>query len=87
MRYLICVPLLMLAACGASHDEGNDQVTIQYNEQQAEDVASDVGNAAEEAGEAVANAAEDAAATVRNTDVDVNTEGGDASADADVNTQ
>lgn len=81
MRILLCVPLLMLAACGASHDEGNDQVTIQYNEQQAEEAAADVGNAAEEAGGAIANAAEDAAATVRNTDVDVNTEGGDASAD------
>ena len=84
MRILFALPLLLAAACSADHDEERDQVTVQYNEQQAEETASEVGAAAEQAGEAVANGAEAAAAEIRNTDVDVdvNREGGEANADA-----
>jgi len=84
MRFLAAIPLLALAACSAEHDSGNDQVTVQYNEQQAEQAASDVGNAAEDVGAAVASGAQDAANAVRNTDVDVDvdTDGGEADANA-----
>ena len=84
MRILFALPLLLAAACSADHDDGNDQVTLQYNEQQAQDMASEVGNAAEDAGQAIGNAAEGAAAEIRNTDVDVdvNREGGEANAKA-----
>ena len=84
MRMFFALPLLLAAACSADHDDANDQVTVQYNEQQAEEIASEVGNAAEDAGEAIANGAQDAAAEIRNTDVDVdvNREGGEANANA-----
>ena len=84
MKILIAIPLLALAACSAEHDANSDEVTLQYDEQQAEQAASDVGNAAEQAGAAIANGAEDAANAVRNTDVDVDvdTNGGDADANA-----
>lgn len=74
MRILIAIPLLAVAACNVENDPRNDQVTLQYNEQQAENVAADVGNTAEGIGEAIANEAEDAAAKIRNTDVDVRVE-------------
>ena len=74
MRFLLALPLLLTAACGVEHDEANDQVTLQYNEEAAEQTASDVGNTAENIGGAIANEAEDAANTVQNTDVDVSVE-------------
>ena len=78
MRILFAAPLLVLAACGVDNDEQNDTVTIQYDENEMEKVAADMGNAAENAGEAIGNAAEDAAAAIENTDIDVSTDGGDA---------
>ena len=75
MRILLAVPLLFLGACGVDNDAQNDTVTIQYDENEMENVAADMGNAAENAGEALGNVAEDAAATIENTDVDVSTEG------------
>jgi hypothetical protein len=84
MKILIAIPLLALCACSADHDSDNGQVTIQYDEEQARETASDVGNSAEKLGGAIADGAEDAANAVRNTDVDVNvnTDGGDASANS-----
>lgn len=71
MRILIALPLLALAACNVENDPQNDQVTLQYNEEQAANVAEDVGNTAEGIGGAIANEAEEAAAKIQNTDVDV----------------
>ena len=71
MRTLIALPLLALAACQVS--EGNNAVTVSYNEDVAENAVEDVANAAEEAGEAIANGAEEAVDTARNVDVDVDT--------------
>lgn len=87
MRTFIAIPLLVLAACSAEHDSANEQVTLQIDEEQAKQTASDIGNSAENVGSAIAEGAEDAANKIRNTDVDVNvnTKGGDASADS--NTQ
>lgn len=79
MRILFAVPLLFAAACGVDNDAQNDQVTFQYDENEMENVAADMGNAAENAGAAIGNAAEDVANTVENTDVDISTDGGDAS--------
>jgi len=75
MRILFAVPLIFVAACDVDNDAQNDQVTIQYDENQAENVAEDIGNAAEDAGNAIANGAEDVANTVENTDVDIHTDG------------
>nr|MBA3835188.1 M28 family peptidase [Sphingomonas sp.] len=83
MRILIALPLLMAAGCDVTSDTNNDQVTLQYNQDSAQQAASDVGNTAEGIGSAISNEAQDTAAKIENTDVDVrvNDDGGDASAD------
>ena len=73
MRLVLVLPLFALAACKVSTDDQNDSMTIQYNQDVAENAAADIGNAAEEAGEAIANGTEDAVDTARNVDVDVDT--------------
>jgi hypothetical protein len=71
MRMILALPLLALAACQVTKDDTNDQVTIQYNQDVAENAAEDVANGAREAGEAIVNSAEEAGAAARNVDVDV----------------
>lgn len=71
MRILFAVPLLALAACNVENDPANDQVTLQYNEEQAQNVAEDVGNTAEGIGQAIANEADETVDKLKNTDVDV----------------
>ena len=45
MRIAIALPLLLaLGACNVSRDEGNDSVTVQYDQNTAENAAADVGN-------------------------------------------
>ena len=74
MRIIALLPLTLLAAaCQVTEDDQNDQVTVQYNQDLAENVAADIANGAEEAGEAIANGAESAVDTARNVDVDVDT--------------
>ena len=71
MRTLIlALPLLALTACNVSK-EGN-AVTVQYDQNTAENAAADVGNFAENVGGAIANDVEKTADKVQNTDVDVN---------------
>ena len=72
MRMFLAIPLLAVSACGVDHDTGNDQVTLQYNEQEIQQTAEDAGNTAEGIGSAIANEAQDTAAKLQNTDVDVN---------------
>ena len=71
MRIIFALPLLALAACQVTEDSANDQVTVQYNQDLAENAAADVANGAEEAGEAIANSARDAGETIQNVDVDI----------------
>ena len=71
MRIARLLPLLALAACQVTEDDKNDAVTVQYNQDVAENAAADIANGAREAGEAIANGAEDAADAARNVDVDV----------------
>ena len=73
MRAIYALPFLLLAACQVSEDDQNDAVTIQYNQDVAENAAQDVANGAQEAGEAIVNGAKEAGETVRNVDVDVDT--------------
>ena len=78
MRILLAMPaLLAIAACDVDNDAQNDQVTVQYNEQQIENTAEDVGNTAQGIGAAIANEAEETAAKLQNTDVDVNVDTND----------
>lgn len=71
MRIIFALPLLALAACQVTEDSANDQVTVQYNQDLAENAADDVTNGAQEAGAAIANSARDASEAIQNVDVDV----------------
>jgi len=71
MRIMFALPLLALAACQVTEDDQNDQVTVEYNQDLAENAVEDIANGAEEAGEAIANGAEEAVDTARNVDVNV----------------
>ncbi len=84
MRSFLLLPLFVLAACQVTEDDQNDQVTLQYNQEVAENAAADIANGAEEAGDAVMNGARDVGNTVENVDVDVdlNTADGDKAANS-----
>jgi hypothetical protein len=73
MRMMLALPLLALAACQVTTDDQNDQMTVQYNQDLAENAAADIANGAREAGAAIANSAEDAGNAVQNVDIDVDT--------------
>jgi len=70
MRALIfALPLLSLAACNVSK-EGN-AVTVQYDQNTAENTAADVGNFAQNVAGDIGNDVQRTADKVQNTDVDV----------------
>ena len=76
MRGMIfALPLLSLAACNVSKDDGNDSVTVQYDQNTAENAVANAGNFADNVGGAIANDASKAADKVQNkvgeADVDV----------------
>ena len=73
MRLLIGLPLLALAACQVSQDDGNGTITAEFNQDVAENALEDAGNFAENVGGAIANEAEDAADRAQNVDIDVDT--------------
>lgn len=70
MRILFLTPpLLLLGACNVQTDSANNQVTVQYNGEEAQNVASDVGNTAQNIGNAIANEADETAAKVNNSGI------------------
>ena len=71
MRALIALPLLALAACQVTKDDANDSVTVEYNQDIAENGLEDAGNLAENVGGIIANDVSEAADKVENTDIDV----------------
>ena len=71
MRILLTLPLLLVGACNVGVDDANDSVTVEYNQDTAENAVSDAGNLAENVGGAIANDVERTADKVQNTDVDV----------------
>ena len=73
MRIILALPLMALAACQVTTDDKNDQMTVQYNQDVAENAAADIANGAQEAGQAIANGAQEAVDTAKNVDVDVDT--------------
>ena len=85
MRSFLLLPLVALAACQVTEDDQNDQMTVQYNQDVAENAAADIANGAEEAGEAVMNGARDVGNTVENVDVDVDLNSADSDAPANSN--
>ena len=79
-KYLVLPLVAVLAACSVSKDDKNDSMTVQYDE----NVAENAGEAIENAAADVGNEAKDIANDVKNVDVDVDaevkTDGSDAKA-------
>ena len=71
MRVLLALPLLALAACEVTTDDANDSVTVEYDQNVAEEGLQDAANLAENVAGTVANDVEQAADKVENTDIDV----------------
>ena len=70
MRILIAAPaLLLLGACNVSKD-GNS-VTVQYDQNTAENTAADVGNTAQNIAADIGNDVKKTSDKVQNSDVDV----------------
>ena len=85
MRIIYALPFLLLAACQVSGDDQNDAVTVQYNQDVAENAAEDIANGAQEAGGAIVNGAREAGETLQNVDVDVDTNTADNNPPANSN--
>ena len=84
MRILLVIPALLVAgACNVSK-EGN-AVTVEYDQNTAEQAVSDVSNTAQDVGGAIANDVEETADKVQNTDVDVDVDTNTADGNADHN--
>jgi hypothetical protein len=73
MRALLALPLLAMAACQVTKDDANDSVTVEYNQDVAENGLEDAGNLAENVGEAISNDVSEAADKVENVEVEVDT--------------
>jgi hypothetical protein len=71
MRLIMIAPFALLAACQVS--EGNNSMTVSYNQDVAENAVADIANGAEEAGEAIANGTEEAVDRAQNVDIEVDT--------------
>jgi hypothetical protein len=73
MRILLAIPLLLVGACNVSKD-GN-AVTVQYDQNTAENTAADVGNVAENIGGYIANDVQKTGEKIQNkvgnSDVDI----------------
>jgi hypothetical protein len=74
---MLAIPLLALAACSVDNDSGNDQVTLEYNEQRIERAAEQAGAAARDVATGVGNVAGSAGRAIKN-------EVGDVDVDVDV---
>jgi hypothetical protein len=81
---ILALPLLALGACNVTKDDANDSMTVQYDQNTAENAAADVGNFAENVGAVISNDVDRTADKVQNTDVDVDV---DANASVDTNKQ
>ena len=72
MRALIILaPALLLGACQVTDDKANDQVSISYNQEVAENAGATALNTVDQAAGAIINDTKEAGAAVRNLDVDV----------------
>ena len=80
MRLLLALPLLAMTACQVTKDDANDSVTMEFNQDVAENGLEDAGNLAANVGAAISNDVDRTADKVENTDVtvDVDTDGNKA---------
>ena len=68
---IILAPALLLGACQVTEDKGNNQTSISYNQDVAENAGATALNAVNEAAGAISNDAQKAGAAVSNLDVNV----------------
>jgi hypothetical protein len=66
MRILIILPLLALGACQVTKDEANQQTTVEYNGEAAENSVDAAANTASQIAGDIANDVEETAAKVGN---------------------
>ena len=84
MRMMLAVtPLLLLAACNV--DKDGNTVTVEYDQNTAEQAAGDIANTATTVGGQIANEVETAGDTVQNAGADVRNEVGNVDVDVDIN--
>ena len=67
MRILLLTPALLVGACNVSTD--NNAVTVQYDQNTAENTMADIGNTAENIGAAIGNEVDDTANKVDNSGI------------------
>ena len=79
MRILALMPILVLGACNVSTDSGNNSVTVQYDQNLAENTAADIGNTAQNMGAAIGNEVDETAAKVNNSGIVANDDRDEAS--------
>ena len=77
MRILLLTPLLLAGACNVTTD--NNAVTVQYDQNTAENAAADIGNTAENMGAAIGNEVDETAAKVNNSGIVANDDHDEAS--------
>ena len=88
MRALLALPLLALAACQVTKDDANDSVTVEYNQDVAENGFADAANQAQDIAGKISNDVQESANKVESktenldVDVDVKTDGNKAEANA-----
>ena len=72
MRNIILLaPALLLGACQVTDDKANDQVSVTYNQDVAENAGAAAPNTIDRAAGAIVNDTKEAGAAVKNLDVDV----------------
>jgi hypothetical protein len=79
------LPLLALAACQVTKDDANDSITVEYNQDVAENGLEDAANLAGNVAVTVANDVEQAADKIENTDIDVDVDTNANKAEANSN--
>ena len=77
MRILLLTPLLLVGACNVSTE--NNAVTVQYDQNTAENTMSDIGNTAENMGAAIGNEVDRTANKVDNSAIVANDDNSAAS--------
>ena len=82
MRTISLIPLLALAACQVTKDDANDSVTVEYNQDVAENGVADAANTAGNIAEDIANDVEQSADKVGNKVDEVQAANKDANKDA-----
>ena len=77
MRALsLIAPAFLLGACQVTDDNANDQITVAFNQDVAENAGATALNTVDRAAGAIVNDTREAGAAIRNIDVDVDVDTG-----------